>query len=103
MEIQGVWMANFIHKFSPSLQWGAAPFPTPADQPDLRNMTIADSDNVVIPRGAKHPKEAFDFIAYVERQDNMEKLCLGQRKHSPLAKVSAWYIENFAQPLHQNV
>ena len=27
MELQGVWMYNFINKFNPTLEWGAAPFP----------------------------------------------------------------------------
>ena len=43
---------------------------------------------LVIPRGAKHPREAFEFIKYVQSQEGMENLCLGQWKHSPLAKVS---------------
>ena len=27
MELQGVWMYNFINKYNPQLEWGAAPFP----------------------------------------------------------------------------
>jgi ABC-type glycerol-3-phosphate transport system substrate-binding protein len=30
MELQGVWMHNFIDKYAPNLEWGAAPFPHPA-------------------------------------------------------------------------
>lgn len=98
MQLQGVWMYNFITKYNPKLDWGAAVFPHPADRPDLANMTIADSDNLVIPVGAKHPKEAFDFMAFVQRQPNMEMLCLGQRKFSPLAKVSEGFIKNHPNP-----
>lgn len=98
MQEQGVWMANFIHKYNPSLGWAAAPFPYPSNRPDLANTTIADLDNLVIPRGAKHPKEAFDFIAFVQRQPNMEMLCIGQRKHSPLVKVSKWFLEHHPNP-----
>lgn len=98
MEIQGVWMYNFINKFNPKLDWAAAPFPHPADRPDLANMTIADSDNLIIPRGAKHPNEAFDFIAFVQRQPNMELLCMGQRKHSPLVKVSESFLNHHPNP-----
>src|SRR2546421_7945248 len=89
MENQGVWMANFIDKFAPEMDrpvriWAAAPFPHPADRPDLANATIADEDVLVIPRGCRHPDEAFEFIKFVESQKGMELLCLGQRKHSPL-------------------
>jgi len=98
MQLQGVWMYNFITQFNPKLDWAAAPFPHPADRPDLANMTFADSDNIVIPVGAKHPKEAFDFMAFVQRQPNMELLCMGQRKGSPLAKVSDWFWKNHPNP-----
>jgi multiple sugar transport system substrate-binding protein len=98
MQLQGVWMYNFISRFNPKLDWAAAAFPHPADRPDLANMTFADSDNLVIPVGAKHPKEAFDFIAFVQRQENMELLCMGQRKESPLAKVSKWFLDHHPNP-----
>ncbi len=103
MELQGVWMYNFIDQYAPSMEkpvlnWAAVPFPHPADRPDLANMTFADEDILVIPRGAKHPDEAFDFIAYVESQEGMELLCLGQRKHSPLSHVSADFYRKHPNP-----
>jgi multiple sugar transport system substrate-binding protein len=103
MEIQGVWMYNFIDKYSPGMerpvrQWAAVPFPYPADRPDLKGTTFADEDILVIPRGAKHPKEAFEFIAFVESQKGMELLCMGQRKNSPLAKVSDAFWKNHPNP-----
>jgi len=105
MELQGVWMSNFIQMYSPGLDWAAAPFPYPADRPDLKNSTFVDEDVLVIPRGAKHPEEAFQFIAFVQSQKGMEMLCLLQKKHTPLIKVSPefWahhpnpYIKLFAQ------
>ena len=57
-------------------------------------MTLAESDVLVIPKGARYVKEAFEFIRYVNKQGPMEKLCLGQRKFSPLAKVSDGFIQN---------
>ena len=98
MELQGVWMYNFIDKYAPGLQWGAAPFPYPADRPDLKNMTIADEDVLCIPRGARHPKEAFEFIRFVQSQKGMELLCMGQRKFTPLLKVSAGFWKNHPNP-----
>jgi ABC-type glycerol-3-phosphate transport system substrate-binding protein len=88
MEMQGVWMHNFKQKFAPDLDAGAVAFPYPASRPDLANSTVVDCDILVIPRGAKHPKEAFEFIKYVQQQKVMEKLCLSHEKNSPLANIS---------------
>ncbi|MCO5297022.1 MAG: ABC transporter substrate-binding protein [Fimbriimonadaceae bacterium] len=98
MELQGVWMFNFISQFAPKLEWAAVPFPHPADRPDLSGLTFADLDILVIPRGAKHPDEAFEFIRYVQSQKAMEMLCLGQRKHSPLRKVSDHFWQTSKNP-----
>lgn len=87
--MQGVWMANFIGRFRPDMDWDAFPFPHPADRPDLKNTTFLDLDILVIPRGAKHPKEAWEFVKFVQQQENMELLCFGQQKHTPLVKVSS--------------
>ncbi len=63
--------------------------------PELRGVGSAETDVIVIPTGAHHPEEAWQFIKYVETQEVMEMLCLGQRKHSPLAHVSeAFYAQH---------
>jgi multiple sugar transport system substrate-binding protein len=72
MEVQGVWMYNFIKKFA--------------------------VDALVIPTGSQHPEEAWTFIQYTQRQDVMEELCLGQRKHTPLAQVSEAFYANHPHP-----
>jgi len=97
MVLQGVWMYNFIDKYAPHLEWGVAPFP--AQEPDPYPMvTVVESDVLVIPKGARHPREAFAFIRYVNTQGPMEKLCLGQRKFSPLATMSADFLERHPNP-----
>ena len=98
MVLQGGWMGNFIAKYNPDLQWAAAPFPYPSDRPDLKGRTFADLDILVIPRGAKHPREAFEFIKYVQTQQAMEKLCLLQTKHSPLATSSPEFYAKHPNP-----
>lgn len=58
-----------------------------------------------IPKGARNPEAAWEFIKFVQRPENMEFLCLGQKKFSPLRKVSSdfygkhenQYIRLFAQ------
>ncbi len=97
-ELQGVWMANFIEKYNKEIKWGAVPFPYPEARPDLKNSSILDLDVIVIPRGAKHIKEAAVFLKFLEKQENMEMLCLLQKKASPLKKVSAEFYAKHPNP-----
>ena len=92
MVIQGVWMANYIHNNNPSLDWEAAPFPHPADRPDLARSTPVGLDVLVIPTSSKHPNEAWEFVGFVQSQEGMEMLCDGQWKHSPLSRVSERFL-----------
>ena len=91
-ELNGVWKANYIAMYRPETKWFAVPFPYPADRPDLAGHTILSQDVLMIPRGAKHPKEAFEFIAFVQRQDVMEALCAAHGKNSPLNEVSEHFL-----------
>lgn len=98
MELQGVWMHNFIHKYAPQLDWGAAPFPYPADRPDLAGTTIAEEDVIIIPRGAAHPPEAFEFLAFMATHQGSELLNLGQRKFTPLLDVTPAFLTEHPNP-----
>ncbi len=87
MVLQGVWLANFIHQYAPKdFDWDAGPFP--ATEPGDSPVTLADADVIGIPSGARHPREAFEFIRFVQSQAGMELLCGAQWKHSPRSKVS---------------
>ncbi len=90
MEIQGVWMYNFITQYAPKMDWGAAP--PPNTDPNLYGRSIADLDILTIPRGARHPEASFAFIKYLMEQGPMEKLCLGQRKFTPLKAVTPGFV-----------
>jgi multiple sugar transport system substrate-binding protein len=96
--IQGVWMANFIDKHNKGLEWGLVPFVHPTDRPDLKNSAMVDLDIIVIPKGAKHPREAFEFLKYLQSQAAMEKLCMGQKKFSPLVVQSPAFEESHPNP-----
>ncbi len=93
-EEHGVYKANYIRIYNPKMHWFAVPFPHPADRKDLAGRSILDQDVLMIPRGAKHPKEAFEFIRFVQRQDVMEGLCSAHGKNSPLQKVSEAFFKN---------
>jgi len=93
MVMQGVWMYNFIDKYAPELEWAVAPFPS-RDPEKWPNVTMVECDVLVIPRGSRHEREAFEFIKYVNTQPAMEKLNLGQRKFSALATTSDDFIRS---------
>ncbi len=97
-ELHGVYKANYIRLYKPDMHWFAMPFPHPAGRDDLRNRTVLGQDVLMIPAGAKHPREAFEFIRYVQRQDVMESLCMRHGKNSPLAKVSQNFLTHHPNP-----
>lgn len=92
MVVQGPWLKNFIEKYSPGLEWGVAPCPAAPGVSDDAPMTLVESDVVVVPRGAKHPHEAFEFIRYLQRPEVAEKLATLQRKFTALRDVSPGFI-----------
>ena len=96
-EENGVWKANYIRVYKPDLKWFAVPMPYPEHRKDLAGHSNLSQDVLTIPRGAKHAKEAFEFISYVQRQDVMEGLCKGHGKNSPLQNVSEDFFNT-----HQN-
>jgi len=98
MVIQGVWLNNFIKKYNPKLIWGAAPFPVPKDRPDLYGLSMVECDVVVIPRGSKHPEEAFRFIRYLNSIEGSEILCGAQGKHTPLKQMSPVFLKQHSHP-----
>jgi len=97
MELQGVWMYNFIEKYAPDLDWGVAPFPA-VDPVTGKDTTIVETDVLVIPRGAPHAAEAFEFMAYLCRRGPAEKLALGQRKFTALRDVSPEFFAHHPNP-----
>ncbi len=99
MEIQGVWFYHYISLYAPQMikqhEWGVAPFPYPAARPDLAGTTFIDEDVLTIPRGARHPNAAFQFIRFMESPVGMDMLCSLQWKMSPLIhNVPGFYRSN---------
>ena len=96
MIFQGVWWSNYIHQYAPKMDFGAAPFPVlhEGDPP----TTYVDTDVLMIPRAAKHAREAFEFFKFLAQQAETEKLNFGQQKNSPLREVSDGFIRNHPHP-----
>jgi len=78
---QGPWMANFIERYKPSLDYGVAAFPSAC--PDGRRPVFVSSDVLVLPKGARHTREAVVFLNWLMRQDVLERLCKAHGKNSP--------------------
>lgn len=105
-------MANTIYRYDPDMSqvlvptvleaylprvvrpfnyaWGVAPMPSDVD--GVHSVTYAGADLLVIPRAAKHPREAFEFMCFVNRQEEMEKLCSLHCKPSPLRETSPHFL-----------
>lgn len=64
MVVDGNWFLSQIKNFAPKdFEYGIAPIPYPPY--GEANSTWAGGWSLVIPRGAKHPKEAAEFILYM--------------------------------------
>jgi multiple sugar transport system substrate-binding protein len=98
MVVQGPWWPNFIAKYAPGLEWGAAACPAADGVAEGGPLTVAQTDVVVIPRGAPHPREALEFIRYLQRQDVAEKLAASQQKFTALRQVSEGFLAHHPNP-----
>jgi multiple sugar transport system substrate-binding protein len=98
MVVQGPWWPNFIAKYAPSLEWGAAPCPAAEGVATAGPLTVAQTDVVVIPKGAAHPREAFEFIRYLQRQEVAEELASAQQKFTALRRVSDGFLAHHPNP-----
>ena len=106
MEFQGVYMNNFIRQFAPGMEYGVTAWPAAA--PGLDGFTVADTDLLAIPRGAQHPREAWEFIKFIssanlnaQREDElrgMELVCYLQGKNSPLRQWSPFFEQHHPHP-----
>ena len=65
MTLDGVWQLAFMPKYAPDLNFGVAPFPYPIGRQDLKDTNLVGTNPVIIPAGAKHPKEAWEFIQWL--------------------------------------
>ncbi|XEC95579.1 ABC transporter substrate-binding protein [Paenibacillus tarimensis] len=62
----GNWVLNDLNKYKPDFEWGVAPMPA-AD--GYESVTWAGGWSFVIPKGAKHSKEAWEFLKFVAHKE----------------------------------
>jgi ABC-type glycerol-3-phosphate transport system substrate-binding protein len=99
MIVQGPWIANFIRRFAPDLDYGCVPVPVRADLLDpSRPAGMLEADVVMIPRGAAQPEAAYAFLRYLQRRDVQERLARLHCKGSPLREVSPSFGRDHPNP-----
>lgn len=116
MQQQGPWMANYIAHLRPSMSqvlvpherekelprrtdnydWAVAPFPAAVAGREMTSFCPFDA--LMIPVGARHKAEAFEFMAYVNRQDVCEKLNTLHCKNTQLRHVSESFYPDHPNP-----
>lgn len=96
MIFQGSWMANFVDKYAPKLEFGAAPMAVKT--PDLYGTVIVEADTIFIPAGSKHPEASFEFLRFLTSQKANEMLCHGFRCISPKRERSEEFMRNHLNP-----
>jgi ABC-type glycerol-3-phosphate transport system substrate-binding protein len=107
MIFQGVWYQNYIRQYKPGLEYGVAPA-WPSAVPGIDDFGMAEADLLVIPRGARHPAEAWEFIKYMnshnpaaqrrEELAGMELMCFLQQKNSALRDWSPFFAQHHPHP-----
>lgn len=94
MIVQGPWIANFIGRYNPGLDYGAAPVPVAEGLYDPeRPRGMLEADVLMVPRGCRHPAEAYEFVRWMQSRDAQEDLARRHGKGSPLREVSPGFRE----------
>lgn len=102
----GVWFDNYLREYKPGLDYGVGAWPEKV--PGIRDFTMAEADVLVIPRGAKNPNAAWEFIKYAntnnptaqsrEELQGIELTCFLQAKNSPLREWSPYFEQHHPHP-----
>jgi len=93
MVFDGDWLVRGLLQAC-HVDWEPAPFPTVG----LRPAALIVADVLGIPRGARHPEGAAEFISYAVQPQQIEQLALGQVKISPLQCWSETFVAH-----HENI
>lgn len=95
MVFQGPWVSNWVRTYTPSLDYGVAPFPSVSRE---RPNVFASTDVFVIPQGSRHPREAMTFLRFVLQQGIMEELCCAHCKVSPFRAPRPGFFAKHPNP-----
>jgi len=69
MMFQGEWNPWWVRKFAPQMEYGVAPIPPPASNPERARSTWLGGNMICIPKGSKHRKEAWDLLVWMQTDE----------------------------------
>jgi multiple sugar transport system substrate-binding protein len=69
MMLNGEWNPRWCDKYAPSLDYGVAPLPYPSNRPELARSTWLGGNVFCIPKGGKHPKEAWELLVWMQTDE----------------------------------
>ncbi len=73
MTMDGEWLPTFIKQYAPNLNYGIAPIPYDDAHPELAGAGSANTSVLYIPKGAKHPDEAWEFLHWLVAKEQLVK------------------------------
>ncbi|REE92919.1 ABC-type glycerol-3-phosphate transport system substrate-binding protein [Paenibacillus taihuensis] len=82
----GNWLLNDLRKYTTKFEWGVAPMPAPSGQ---KPSTWAGGWSFVIPKGAKHEKEAWAFIKFVTSKEGVLQWARRQTESNDITAMPA--------------
>lgn len=77
MAFDGEWMAKFAQRYAPNLNYDVAPMPYDENHPEAKNAGFMNVGALYIPKGAKHPDEAWKFLSWVTEKKQMAQFAAG--------------------------
>ena len=86
MEYDGEWRVAFVHDDGSKINYGTAPAPT--DDPALYGAGHIGGDIVAIPRGSKHPSEAWLLIKFLATDTAAEVHLSNVLRNLPVTNAS---------------
>lgn len=69
MMISGEWIPSWIEKYAPKMEYGVAPVPYDAGHPERKGTTLIAVNLLAVPKEAKHPREAWEFLRWLQRPE----------------------------------
>jgi multiple sugar transport system substrate-binding protein len=89
MTFDGEWRTAFIARGNPKLHYDTAPFPVADDHPDLYGSGRVGGTVVGMPKGAKHPDEAWLLVKYLATDTNYLVTIANDAGNVPTTTASA--------------
>jgi multiple sugar transport system substrate-binding protein len=69
MMINGEWNPYWCSRYAPKLDYGVAPLPPMDPTTDAPPVTWLGGNMICIPKGAKHPREAWDLLVWMQTDE----------------------------------